>query len=341
MLSIGIPVYNAGPFLGATLDSLLAQTRDDFELIVVDNASTDDTDDICRDYARRDDRIRHVRNLQNIGSRRNYRLAFELSRGEYFVWARAHDHWREDRLEKCAAILDADDSVVLCHTRCTEFDHDGKEIGSLDEDLDTRGMDLPDRMRATWSRILGPAAHGLIRRDKMVRTRLYRSGAGCDILFLLELSVHGAFAFLDEPLLLLRRHREESSEEETVERTRLQMDPFADDRRQELDTHMLDFCREHLQIIYELHADHHVRQALEADLIDCYAEKFGGSLDRCAVRLAEFVAERYGPGSDRGAFLTHETVKLFDWIHIGLLFRPDNADFEQAHTMLADPGDAP
>src|SRR5262245_47250916 len=61
-LSIGIPVYNGENFLAQTLDSLLAQTFRDFEIVISDNASTDRTPEICRAYARCDPRVRYVRN---------------------------------------------------------------------------------------------------------------------------------------------------------------------------------------------------------------------------------------------------------------------------------------
>ena len=67
MLSVGVPVYNAERFLAKALDSILSQTFTDFELLLSDNASTDSTDAICREYAARDGRIRYSRNPTNLG----------------------------------------------------------------------------------------------------------------------------------------------------------------------------------------------------------------------------------------------------------------------------------
>src|SRR5436305_4413473 len=92
-VGVGMPVYNAERYLREALDSFLAQTYADFELTLVDNASDDGTEAICREYATRDDRVRYHRISENMGAVLNFRRAFELARGEYFAWA-AHDDLR-------------------------------------------------------------------------------------------------------------------------------------------------------------------------------------------------------------------------------------------------------
>src|SRR5205807_9176893 len=67
LLSIGLPVYNGVAFLAQALDCLLTQTFSAYELIVSDNASTDGTAELCRQYAARDARIRYIRNDRNVG----------------------------------------------------------------------------------------------------------------------------------------------------------------------------------------------------------------------------------------------------------------------------------
>ncbi len=98
-ISIGMPVYNGGQTIRAALEALLNQTYKEFELIISDNASTDETQAICEAYASRDDRIRYVRQPKNLGSAGNFKYVLDEAIGEYFLWAAADDIRSNDFLE--------------------------------------------------------------------------------------------------------------------------------------------------------------------------------------------------------------------------------------------------
>ncbi|MGH9537954.1 MAG: glycosyltransferase family 2 protein, partial [Terriglobales bacterium] len=83
-VSVGVPVRNGERFLVETLDSLLGQTYTGFELIISDNASTDNTEAICREYAARDPRVRYYRSPQDVGLANNYNSLFARAEGDYF-----------------------------------------------------------------------------------------------------------------------------------------------------------------------------------------------------------------------------------------------------------------
>lgn len=95
-ITIGMPVYNGAKYIGEALDSLLVQTFTDFELIISDNASTDATQSICEEYARRDLRIRYVRQSENRGALANFQFVLDQAQGEFFMWAAADDKWDRD-----------------------------------------------------------------------------------------------------------------------------------------------------------------------------------------------------------------------------------------------------
>ena len=99
VLSVGMPVFNGEKFIREALDSLLAQTFTDFELIISDNASTDGTEAICREYASKDGRIRYVRQAENLGSVANFKYVLDEAVGEYFMWAAADDVWDKNWVE--------------------------------------------------------------------------------------------------------------------------------------------------------------------------------------------------------------------------------------------------
>lgn len=116
-LSIGLPVYNGEEYLAESLDALLGQTYGDFELVISDNASTDGTQDICREYAARDARIRYLRQPRNIGATPNHNQVFAECRGELFKWASHDDLYGRDLLRRCVEALDARPEVILAHMR--------------------------------------------------------------------------------------------------------------------------------------------------------------------------------------------------------------------------------
>lgn len=98
-VTIGMPAYNASRFIREALDSLLQQTFTDFELVISDNASTDETGDICLEYARRDRRIRYIRQPCNIGAASNFLFVVKQALGSYFMWAATDDRWDARWLE--------------------------------------------------------------------------------------------------------------------------------------------------------------------------------------------------------------------------------------------------
>src|SRR5207247_8787636 len=146
-VSVGLPVYNGEKFLSEALDSIIAQSFEDLELIISSNASTDGTDEICRAYVARDKRIRYYRNETNIGVDGNFNRVFQLSSGEYFKWASADDICGPDLIAKCLRVLDSDSSVVLAYPKTRFIDEIGGLLDWNDPGWDLRSDDAVERMR--------------------------------------------------------------------------------------------------------------------------------------------------------------------------------------------------
>jgi glycosyltransferase involved in cell wall biosynthesis len=205
-VSIGLAVYNGEKFLRQAIESLLAQTWTDFELILSDNASTDSTEAICREYAARDPRIRYSRNPVNIGGVNNENLTFTLARGEFFRLA-AHDDVCEPTLiEKCVAALDAHPEAVLCHTAIVEIDEEGREIGRRYGREGCLGTPQARFRQLSWRWYPCEATYSVIRAEVLRRTRLQQNYTGSDRVLLCELALHGPFLQLEEPLFKKRFH---------------------------------------------------------------------------------------------------------------------------------------
>jgi len=223
-VSIGMPVYNGERYLRDALDSLLAQSYEDFELLISDNASTDATEDICRSYATRDARIRYVRLRKNYGAVANFNEVFRLTSGRYFKWAAYDDVCAPEFLARCVRALDADPTVVLACPRIGGIDEEGRPVEYMatpgpgqgrmtgkgletDAPVSTAAMDPTKRwrwmMRNLW---WTPHLYGLIRSDALARTKLHPAHYMGDHILLAELALLGRFSEIPEELLYVRIH---------------------------------------------------------------------------------------------------------------------------------------
>jgi len=127
-LSIGIPVFNGQELLPELLNSLLAQTFRDFEILICDNASSDRTPHICRKYERSDSRVHYVRNQRNLGAVANFNRVFELSTAPLFKWAAHDDLYHETYLDACVRLLEENPDVILAHTGTAFIDERGEML---------------------------------------------------------------------------------------------------------------------------------------------------------------------------------------------------------------------
>jgi glycosyltransferase involved in cell wall biosynthesis len=210
-VSIGLPVFNGENYLSEALDSILAQTYSDFELIISDNASTDRTPEICKAYAARDPRIRYYRNAKNLGASPNFNRVFELSSGEYFKWAAYDDLIAPDFLLQCVVALDQNPAVVLCYPRAKLIDERGIFLANYDPKPNTCSSKPQERFR---NLILAPhmalQVFGLMRASILKRTALIGNYPSSDEVLLAELALLGPFYELPERLFFNRIHPEQS-----------------------------------------------------------------------------------------------------------------------------------
>src|SRR5262245_45798827 len=124
LVSIGLPVFNGEKHIQQALDSLLAQSYDNFELNISDNASTDGTEDLCRLYAAKDNRVHYYRQPRNVGLKANWRCVLQLASGEYFMWAQHDDCWSIDYISVLLDCLLAYPDAVLAAGRTLYIDVD-------------------------------------------------------------------------------------------------------------------------------------------------------------------------------------------------------------------------
>ncbi len=212
-VSIGLPVYNGERFIEQTIDSILAQTYSDLELVVSDNASEDRTGEICQAYAERDARLRYFRNDRNLGAAENYNRVFELSRGEFFKWSAHDDLIAPEFVQRCVEILDADPGAVLCWPRTVDIDSEGRIVSRKEYQLraDAESPELRFKEMIGMSHTC-EAIFGLIRRDVLAETALIAKYSDSDRVLLAELALRGRFRELEDAMFFYRDHDERSTE---------------------------------------------------------------------------------------------------------------------------------
>lgn len=206
-ISIGMFVYNGESSIREAIDSMLNQTFNDFELIISDNASTDNTEEVCREYEKIDSRIRYIRQPTNLGASVNFQIVFDESKGEYFMWAAHDDIKSPDFLELNLQFLQEHLDYVASTSPVRFIDDLPDPVRMGDKTLDQETA--ADRFLAglkTW-RACG-RFYSLIRRAAIVNSKVIRHATyvGADIALILELAIKGKLNRLEQGYVALGRN---------------------------------------------------------------------------------------------------------------------------------------
>ncbi|MDH3671273.1 MAG: glycosyltransferase family 2 protein [Gammaproteobacteria bacterium] len=217
LVSIGVPVYNEERFLTESLESLQAQDYGNLEIIIADNASTDNTPQICRRIAAADDRITYHRFEENCGITENFRRTLRLSSGSYFMWAAGHDIWSSNLISECVSLLSSEPQAVIAFGSSQWIDDHGNPILRSSGWTDTRGMDCVGRFHSVLWGNMHPVL-GLIRAEALRRARTVIATAGSDLILLCELVLQGHFVHATKASWYRRDHRGKETHEQRMER---------------------------------------------------------------------------------------------------------------------------
>jgi len=201
-VSVIIPVFNAAATVGETIESVLRQTFDDYEIIVVDDGSTDRTPQVLGRYQ---DRIHMIRRPNGgISVARNSGVA--VSRGEFLAFLDGDDLWVPDFLARTVAALDDDQNCVMAFTDLVIVDSDGRELKtSLVGDRAERAPTLEDLFARLWP--IMPSAV-LMRRSAFNQSggfsEEFRTYGYEDVYMWMRARELGQFAYISERLVVWR-----------------------------------------------------------------------------------------------------------------------------------------
>ncbi len=214
LVSIGMPVYNGERFIKKALDSLLSQDYENFELIISDNASTDSTLQICREYVARDSRIRFHKHSRNVGALANFKTVLGLAQGKYFMWAAVDDYWLPEFIGVLVKELEShpDAGVAMCAIDRVS------ENGGLFDTIRFINRDNPNyRNYYQMLKSLTSAKKYNLYIYGLFRARLLKQAIssfpevpGSDRLFLCQMALATRFRYVDR-VLHIRMHHDQPS----------------------------------------------------------------------------------------------------------------------------------
>lgn len=221
-LSVGLPVFNGEKYLRQAIESVLNQTYSDFELIISDNASTDRTQEICRDYLKKDNRIRYYRSARNHGLAWNWNHVVELSSGVYFKWVAHDDTMAPQFLTRCINELEKDPRIALCHSKNAMINETDAVIGKYDLENIIDSQKPHERFREMMNKKGHPwLIFGVFRLDALRMTRLYIGHIGSDWNLLAEIALIGRIVEIPEYLFFRRHHAQAYTNRHYSKRVRI------------------------------------------------------------------------------------------------------------------------
>ena len=217
LVSIGVPIHNEERFLAEALSALTQQSYRNLEIIISDNASTDQTEKICRNLAEQDARVEYVRQPSNLGSASNFEFVRTRAQGRYFMWASGHDLWSSQLIEKAVQLMENEPSVVLAAAPAIWIDAAGAPVDIPPDSLDSRGMGPIRRFKAVLWGSMNPIL-GVMRRDALDATDVDLGMVGSDLVMLSQLTLMGPFALLDDATFNRRVVRAPEAYDERLKR---------------------------------------------------------------------------------------------------------------------------
>ncbi len=214
LVSIGLPAYNGDKTIRASIESLLAQDYPNYELIICDDASTDQTPEICQYYAGKDQRIRYYRNGNNLGMYANWMRLMDLSSGKYFMWSANDDLRKPSFVTSMVNELERHPQAGIAMSATELVMEDGSHFG----DVHYQGIADPNKM--SYFRLMMRSAglgrgrkkyavyiYGLYRRELLQSAmRYFEDTLFSDRLFVTLMALITRFRYVDETLYVKMRH---------------------------------------------------------------------------------------------------------------------------------------
>ncbi len=209
-VSVVIPTYNYAGYIPQAIESVLAQNFGDFELLIIDDHSSDETVEVVSKFAGKDTRISFRVNPQNIGMVENWNLCLREAKGEYIKYLFADDLlYSPDAIGQMVAALDAEPGASMVASARQIIDSDGKPIKVLTHYPDSRsisGAEIINRCLRFQKNLIGEPTAVMFRKSLAGRGFDPKYRQIVDMEFWFHLLEQGGFAYINSPLVAFREH---------------------------------------------------------------------------------------------------------------------------------------
>ena len=213
-VSVCVPTYNYGNYIAETIESVLAQNFSDFELLIIDDCSKDQTAHVVESYARQDPRIRFIVNKVNLGMVENWNACITEARGEYIKFVFGDDLLASpDAVDRMVFLLDNDNSLSLVCSARNLIDESSK-VKKIESHFDTgimEGTDVINRCLASQGNLIGEPSVVMFRKSQAGRGFNTHYKQIVDLEMWFHLLEQGCFAYINEPLCSFRQHGQQQT----------------------------------------------------------------------------------------------------------------------------------
>jgi glycosyltransferase involved in cell wall biosynthesis len=216
LVSVALPVFNEGKFIAEALECILNQDYPRLEIIICDNASTDNTGEICVNYATMDSRISYVRHDKNIGALKNFSSGVSKAKGKYFMWAAGHDKWSPNLISECVHLLESSPTSTIAFGTPKWIGTNGEELEKQSGWNDTRGLNPVARFFINYWGSMNPVLGVMKRKD--IPNIDDHNYVGSDLVILSILALKGSFAHAPHATFYRRQNRPQENYREKLER---------------------------------------------------------------------------------------------------------------------------
>jgi glycosyltransferase involved in cell wall biosynthesis len=199
LVSIGLPTFNRGVTLSIAIESALAQEYRNIELVISDNASTDETQRVCENFAAADSRVKYSRQQHNCGMTQNFREVLSLATGEYFMWLSDDDRLDHTYVGRCLDALGRETHAALV-CGVSQY-YNGEQLAFTGTTIDLHQESRSERVLAYYRQVNDNGTfYGLARRELLTKQPLHNTIGG-DWMFIASMAFQGKVTTIRDAVL--------------------------------------------------------------------------------------------------------------------------------------------